>query len=71
MDRAIAEHPNEYIKINAFDASHGWESIRLSFIVNRPKEEPGFRLQRTEFEGRKLRYATHSYATDAPSGSRY
>lgn len=71
VDRAIAEHPNEYIKINAFDASHGWESIRLSFIVNRPKEEPGFRLQRTEFEGRKIRYTTHSYATDAPSGDRY
>ena len=37
VDRAIAEHPNEYIKINAFDASHGWESIRLSFIVNRQR----------------------------------
>jgi len=28
--------PQTYIKINAFDSSHGRESLRLSFIVNRP-----------------------------------
>src|SRR2546430_9010644 len=26
-----------YIRLSAFDSSHGWESVRLSFIVNRPK----------------------------------
>ena len=26
--------------------TRGWETVRLSFIVNRPKEEPGFRLER-------------------------
>ena len=71
VDRALAEHSNDYIKINAFDASHGWESIRLSFIINRPQHESGFRLQRTESEGRKVRYTTHSYAVDSPAGERY
>ena len=29
VDRAIAEHPNEYIKINAFDASHAAAKSRM------------------------------------------
>lgn len=60
-----------YIRISAFDASHGWESVRISFIVNRPKDEPGFTLERQEAEGRNIRYMTRSYATDQPAGRRY
>jgi len=60
-----------YIRISAFDASPGWESIRLSFIVNRPVREPGFRLDRQEIDGRKIRYTTHTYATELPEGRRY
>ena len=48
--------PDHYIRLNAFDSTRGWETVRLSFIVNRPKEEPGFRLVRTETEGRMQRY---------------
>jgi len=43
----------------------------MSFIVNRPADEPGFCLQRQEMEGRALRYTVHSYATERPEGSRY
>jgi ribulose-bisphosphate carboxylase small chain len=43
----------------------------LSFIVNRPKDEPGFRLERHEVDGRNIRYTTKSYAVDRPEGSRY
>ncbi|MBI4723887.1 MAG: ribulose bisphosphate carboxylase small subunit [Rhodomicrobium sp.] len=43
----------------------------LSFIVNRPKDEPGFDLQRQETEGRNLRYTTRPYAADKPAGRRY
>ena len=57
--------------MSAFDSSHGWESVRLSFIVNRPKEEPGFRLERHEVGGRNIRYTTQSYAADRPEGQRY
>ncbi|HEY5101194.1 MAG TPA: ribulose bisphosphate carboxylase small subunit [Steroidobacteraceae bacterium] len=64
-------HPQEYVRINAFDSTHGWETVRLSFIVHRPSEEPGFRLQRTEDRGRTIRYTLHSYATDKPPGKRY
>jgi ribulose-bisphosphate carboxylase small chain len=37
-----------YIRINAFDASYGTESCVMSFIVNRPANEPGFYLERQE-----------------------
>ena len=62
---------NCYIKINAFDSSLGFETQRLSFIVNRPKDEPGFGVVRQEMQGRNIRYTIHSYATDKPSGRRY
>jgi ribulose-bisphosphate carboxylase small chain len=64
-------HDGKYIRISGFDASHGWETIRLSFIVNRPKEEPGFHLSRTEVGGRAMRYTTRAYAADRPAGQRY
>ena len=63
--------PNHYVKVNAFDATHGWESLRLSFIVQRPQTEPGFELVRQEGQGRNVRYTTRSYATGKPEGERY
>ncbi|HET7756639.1 MAG TPA: ribulose bisphosphate carboxylase small subunit [Steroidobacteraceae bacterium] len=63
--------PSHYIKLNAFDSSHGRESLRLSFIVGRPPREPGFALERQEGAGRSLRYTTRAYATDRPEGERY
>jgi ribulose-bisphosphate carboxylase small chain len=58
-----AEHGDEYIKILAFDSKKGWESVRLSFIVNRPKYEPGFELVRQETVGRQIRYTLRSHST--------
>jgi ribulose-bisphosphate carboxylase small chain len=62
---------NRYIKINAFDSTKGIESTQLSFIVNRPSTEPGFKLVRQEGPGRAIHYTTHSYATEKPEGERY
>ena len=63
--------PRHYVKVNAFDNSKGVESMQLSFIVQRPPEEPGFGLARNEDAGRTIRYRVHSYATDKPEGERY
>ena len=61
-----------YIKINAFDAAQGTESCVMSFIVQRPKEEPGFYLERTETAGRFVQYTIKSYSTqNKPEGTRY
>ncbi len=62
---------DRYIRLSAFDSSHGWESVRISFIVNRPNNEEGFRLDRMEAHGRVQRYSTRAYATDKPEGNRY
>jgi ribulose-bisphosphate carboxylase small chain len=71
VERALAELPDCYVKVNGFDASIGWETVRLSFIVGRPASEPGFRLTRQEVAGRGLRYTTDAYATAEPPGTRY
>ncbi len=64
-------YPNHYIRLNAYDASLGRQTTALSFIVNRPAEEPGFRLDRAEKANRTIGYTTHSYAADRPAGQRY
>lgn len=46
--------PDAYIRVNAFDSSRGFETVRLSFIVNRPKTEPSFSYARTEVAGRTV-----------------
>ena len=63
--------PNHYIKLVANNSTRGRESVALSFIVNRPAQEPGFRLDRQEAAGRTVRYTIHSYATERPAGARY
>ena len=64
--------PSHYIRLTAFDSTHGTESVVLSFIVNRPEAEPGFRLIRTEEPGRTVRYAIESYSVQrAAEGARY
>lgn len=64
-------HPNAYIKLNAFDARLGRQTTALSFIVHRPKVEPGFRLERTNGKDRQITFGLHAYATDKPMGVRY
>lgn len=63
--------PDYYVRVNGYDRSLGRQTTALSFIVNRPKEEPGFRVDRTEFTDRQMKYGIHSYATDRPPGERY
>jgi ribulose-bisphosphate carboxylase small chain len=66
-----AAYPNHYIRLNAYDASLGRQTTALSFIVNRPEDEPGFRLERAERGNRTIGYTTHAYAVDRPAGDRY
>ena len=63
--------PSHYIRVTAFDSTQGVESPRMSFIVNRPANEPGFGLARHEVGGRQVQYTVHSYATDKSEGERY
>jgi ribulose-bisphosphate carboxylase small chain len=63
--------PAHYVRLTAFDSSRGWETPRMSFIVNRPPREHGFGLVRNEAAGRGISYTVRSYAADRPEGERY
>jgi len=71
LDECRKTFPNHYIKVNSFDRSLGRATTALSFIVNRPKEEPGFQVERLEDSDRRVRYTIRAYAADKPAGQRY
>ncbi len=72
---AVAEcrqaNPEHYVKVVAYDRSLGRQTTALSFIVNRPADEPGFRLERQEQADRQIRYTLQPYAAERPPGRRY
>lgn len=57
LDDCRKAHGDAYIRLNAFDNTRGFETVMMSFIVNRPATEPSFHMQRTDFEGRSQKYA--------------
>ena len=57
LDDCRKAWPDSYIRLNAFDSTRGFETVRMSFIVNRPKVEPRLHLQRTDVRGRSQSYA--------------
>jgi ribulose-bisphosphate carboxylase small chain len=66
------EHSHLYVKVVAYDRQLSRQTSAMSFIVNRPEVEPGFRLERQETNDRVIRYTIHSYAVnEAAPGSRY
>ena len=71
LDECRGTFPRHYIRLTAFDSTRGWETPRMSFIVHRPAQEPGFRIERQEVDGRRIRYSIRSYATEKPEGERY
>jgi len=64
-------YPNHYVKVVCYDSSLGRQTSALSFIVNRPAEEPGFRLERQDYGDRQMRYTLHPYAQQDPVSRRY
>lgn len=64
-------YPQQYVRVSAYDRSKGRQTIAISFIVQRPAEDPGFQLNRQESHDRTQRYTMRSYATDRPKGARF
>lgn len=50
-------HPGKYIRINAFDDTRGFETVMMSFIINRPETEPALDMVRTDVRGRSQSYS--------------
>ena len=57
LDECRKAHSESYIRINAFDSTRGFETVRMSFIVNRPKVEPTIAMTRTDIRGRSQTYS--------------
>jgi ribulose-bisphosphate carboxylase small chain len=71
VQRCRDAYPARYIRVNAYDRTLGRQTTALSFIVQRPRDEKGFRLERQEGADRQVRYTLHAYATDRAPGERY
>ncbi len=66
-----AEFPGHYVRVSGYDRSYGRQTTAISFIVQRPVDEPGFRVVRQEGPGRVVNYTLQPYAADRPAGRRY
>ncbi|MFF2084134.1 ribulose bisphosphate carboxylase small subunit [Nocardia sp. NPDC058176] len=66
-----ATFPRHYVRVTAYDATYTKQTTALSFLVQRPVEEPGFELTRAEGPDRRQIYSVRSYATERPQGQRY
>ena len=71
LNKCREAFPNHYIRVSAYDSRLGRQTTALAFIVNRPENEPGFRLERQEAQDRVIRYTIHPYAVEKPAGERY
>ncbi len=69
--RAREEHAGEYVRLSAYDARYGRQTTALSFIVQRPLVEPGFRLERQSAPGRTERFTLRSRAADRAGGAHH
>jgi ribulose-bisphosphate carboxylase small chain len=65
LDECRKAFPNNYIKLNGYDRNKGKQTTMLSFIVQRPADEPGFVLDRAEGADRQIQYTIRSRARSA------
>jgi len=71
VNRCREAYPNHYIRVTLYNPHLTKQTIGLQFIVNRPANEPGFRLDRQESNDRVIRYTLRPYAVEQPHGDRY
>lgn len=57
LDECRKAHGDQYIRMIAFSSVRGFETVMMSFIVNRPKVEPKIRMTRTDGPGRSQTYS--------------
>ena len=71
VNRCREAYPNHYIRVTLYNPKLTKQTIGLQFIVNRPANEPGYRLDRAEVNDRVINYTLHPYAAEQPHGERY
>ena len=71
IEKCRETYPKRYVRVSGYDRRLGRQTVALSFIVNRPGDEPGFHLERQEYQDRQVKYTIRAYAADKPKGERY
>ena len=64
-------HADKYIRLTMYNPALTKMTTALQFIVHRPPNEPGFRLDRQETHDRTINYTLHAYVAEQPHGKRY
>src|SRR4051812_26156580 len=68
VNRCREAFPNHYIRVNIYNPSLTKMTMALQFIVGRPADEPGFRLDRQEGPDRQIRYTMSPYSKQQRRG---
>ena len=71
VNRCREAFPNHYIRVSLYNSQLTRQTTALQFLVNRPGDEPGYRLDRQEGPDRQVRYTLQAYAAEEPAGARY
>lgn len=71
VNRCREAFPHQYVRVSLYNPTMTKMTTALQFLVHRPPDEPGFRLDRQEAHDRVIRYTLHPYATERPRGERY
>ena len=58
------------VEFDNLDNNEGFKLTRMSFMIQRPDVEPGFKPVRQEGVGRQVKYTLRSHATSAPPEAR-
>jgi len=66
VNRCREAYPNQYIRVTLYNPKLTKQTIGLQFIVNRPGNEPGYRLDRQESNDRVIRYTSCRTPTRSP-----
>ncbi|MGI8427350.1 MAG: ribulose bisphosphate carboxylase small subunit [Actinomycetota bacterium] len=70
VTRCREAFPSQYIRVSLYNPKLTKQTIGLQFLVNRPKHEPGFKLERQEAHDRQIRYTMSPYVAQKPHGER-
>lgn len=70
VNRCREAFPDHYVRVSLYDPTMTKMTTALQFLVHRPLQELGFRLDRQEAHDRVIRYTLHPYAVERPHGER-
>ncbi len=66
VNRCRKAQPESYIRVSLYNPKLTKQTTALQFLVHRPPDEPGFRIERQEVADRQIHYSLSPYSTQRP-----